>query len=101
MAKPKNPRIKALENKVERLEKEIERLLVEKGFKIDEESLQHIAVGGVRRSETGLYYLQIIRYNPNTGYAKVAGEIEAGDAMHRAIFEFNKFSSTNVKFEEI
>lgn len=99
--RPKNPRIRALENKVEKLELYINELLSKKSEEIDVKDLTCVAVGGTKKKSDGRYQLQVIKYNPVTKLAKVVEVLDAGDAYHRASFEMNKYIVRHLVFEEI
>ena len=100
IGRPKNPRIRTMENKIQKLEQTIEELIKAKASDIDISDLDHIAVGCVKKNNK--YYLQIIKYNPVTKIGKVTEEIDACDAEHRAAFEYKKYVAYNKNiFKEI
>lgn len=97
--RPKNPRIRALENKLEALTQQLEEMQQEQANSIDEKDLGSVGMGCIRRN--GRYTLTVIKYDPTTKIGKVVEEKDVGDALHRAMFELKKFLSYNFKFEEI
>ena len=99
VGRPKNPRIKTLENKVEALMKQIEEMEQQAISEINEEDLPCLGVGCVIKSNK--YYLQVIKYDPSSKIGKVVEEKEIADAEHRALFELRKFMTYNFKYEEI
>ena len=99
VGRPKNPRIKTLENKVEALLNKIEEMEQSKSMSIDAEALPCTGMGCVVKN--GRYMMQVIKYDPTSKLAKVTEERDIGDANHRANFELNKFLTREFKFEEM
>lgn len=97
--RPKNPRLRALENKLEAMTQQLEDMQHSQADALDEDSLNCIGMGCIKRN--GRYILIVIKYDPATKMAKVVEERDVGDANHRATFELQKFLTYNFLFEEI
>jgi hypothetical protein len=99
VGRPKNPRIRTLENKVEALLSQLEEVEQKAALDINEDSLPCLGMGCIQKQ--GKYYLQVIKYDPNSKLAKVVDEQEIADAQHRADFELRKYMTYNFKYEEM
>lgn len=93
MGRPKNPRIVALENKIARLEDQINELTSKKVSDVNVENLKDLAVGLHKDELTKQFVLSTIKFNPEMKIGKVTESKVIGDSVHLALFELNKFIS--------
>lgn len=96
--RPKSRRMVAAENKIKKLEKQLEEIQNSGIAEVDINTLTHDSVTIVK-NENGRYELLLFRVSPSTGIGKLAERRDAGDAEHRARFELNKFLSLEFKIK--
>ena len=96
VGRPKNPRIKAFENKIERLEQEIKTLKENAVNSIDGKELNFTSIGWHFDNEKRTYILDVIKYDPVTKVGKVIKTLPGGDTKIRVEFEIKKFIAHNL-----
>jgi hypothetical protein len=89
--KAKNPKLKALENKVFELQNKLEEAQVAQAYTVDLATLSRIAVGLRYNKEKALYFIDVIKYDEVTGVGRLQDSLPAGDSLTRARFELQKF----------
>jgi hypothetical protein len=87
--------------KIKKLEEKVQELMSKDVIEIPEEFFTAAAVGCHYDTKDKKYKLVTIIYNHNTGAAKVTETVDAGDALHRAMFEINKHIHTKLKINEV
>lgn len=97
IGRPKNPRIKAFENKIAQLEKQIESLQTQGIQSVNVDNLEKLAIGCHFDVDKKEYVMDIIKYSPDAKVGKVIDVRSGGDSVTRATFEIKKFIAHEMK----
>ena len=98
VGRPKSRRMVTLENKIKRLEKQVDDLQKTKLDEIDPNTLTHEAMGVILNKDK-LYELVILKFCPKKEIGKVIERRIVGDYEYKALFELEQYLLKDYKIE--
>ena len=98
VGRPKSRRMVTLENKIKRLEKQVDDLQKTKLEEIDPNTLTHEAIGVILNKDK-LYELVILKFCPKKEIGKVIERRIVGDYEYKALFELEQYLLKDYKIE--